>query len=114
MKITRYYGFILLMLTFSNILTSQTVVLSKIFSKGMVLQRVTEAPIWGTAPVGSTITITGSWNNTPIQTTADSKGKFIAYLPTPAAGGPYTLTVNDILIVVIRSQVRLVVNCKNL
>ena len=98
MKITRYYGFILLMLTFSNILTSQTVVLSKIFSKGMVLQRVTEAPIWGTAPVGSTITITGSWNNTPIQTTADSKGKFIAYLPTPAAGGPYTLTVNDIVI----------------
>ena len=86
------------MLTVSNTLTSQTVVLSKLFSKGMVLQRSTEAPVWGTAPVGTVITISGSWNNTPIQTTADSKGKFIAYLPTPAAGGPYTLTVNDIII----------------
>ena len=98
MKITSYYGFIILMLTLNNSLNCQTVVLSKLFSKGMVLQRSTEAPVWGTAPAGTAITVIGSWNNTPRQAIADSKGKFIAYVPTPAAGGPYTLTVNDIVI----------------
>jgi sialate O-acetylesterase len=98
MKITPYQVLILLLLNISYTVNSQTLILSKIFSKGMVLQRETEAPIWGTAPTGTTITVTGSWNNTPVQTVADSKGKFIAYLPTPAAGGPYTLTVNDITI----------------
>ncbi|MEX0315379.1 MAG: sialate O-acetylesterase [Allomuricauda sp.] len=64
-----------------------------IVSDNMVLQQQSEASIWGwTTATGETITITGSWNNVPVTVKA-RQGKWLGKLPTPAAGGPYTITI---------------------
>lgn len=83
----------------SNLISAQEIILSKLFTDGMVLQRETQAPIWGKTTPGTQVTITGSWNNTPVSTVADANGKFIAYLTTPEAGfTPYSIQVNDSVI----------------
>jgi len=80
--------------------------LPSILSDNMVLQQKSNATIWGwTTNTNEKITITGSWNN--IKITTDAKyGFWSVQLPTPEAGGPYTITIdghekitlNDILI----------------
>jgi sialate O-acetylesterase len=62
-----------------------------LFVDHMVIQRDTEAPVWGTADAGEAVTVTGSWGESA-KAVADSDGKWRVNLPTPAAGGPYTLT----------------------
>lgn len=85
---------LLMLLSSTTAVQSQNIKLSKIFSDGMVLQRETQAPIFGQAQPGTEISVTGSWDNTPVKCKADAKGRFVAYLSTPKAGGPYTITVN--------------------
>ncbi|WP_190811496.1 sialate O-acetylesterase [Flagellimonas sp. S3867] len=64
-----------------------------ILSDNMVLQQQSEAMIWGwTTATSETITIIGSWNNIEVTAMAH-QGVWSAYLPTPVAGGPYTLTI---------------------
>lgn len=65
------------------------------FSDNMVLQQQTDAAIWGWAKAGSTVSVTGSWNKKKYNTTADATGKWKLKLATPAAGGPYEITVSD-------------------
>ncbi|MGX1930891.1 sialate O-acetylesterase [Flagellimonas sp. 2504JD4-2] len=64
-----------------------------ILSDNMVLQQQSDATIWGwTTATSETITIIGSWNN--IEVTAKAhQGVWSAQLPTPVAGGPYTVTI---------------------
>ena len=65
-----------------------------VLSDNMVLQQKTDVTIWGwTTASDETITVTGSWNNTPIEIKA-YQGKWALKLPTPEAGGPYTVTVD--------------------
>ena len=66
-------------------------VLSALFSDNMVLQQNTQAPIWGEATPGKQVKITPSWSKETISVTADETGKWKTSLPTPAAGGPYTM-----------------------
>lgn len=61
----------------------------------MVLQQNTQAPIWGEATPGKQVKITPSWSKETISVTADETGKWKTSLPTPAAGGPYTITISD-------------------
>ncbi|MGW9685689.1 sialate O-acetylesterase [Flagellimonas sp. 2504JD1-5] len=64
-----------------------------ILSDNMVLQQQSEATIWGwTTATSETITIIGSWNNMEVTAKAH-QGVWSAQLPTPIAGGPYTLTI---------------------
>ncbi len=64
-----------------------------IISDNMVLQQNSEASIWGwSTSYGETITVTGSWNNMPVSV-ALYQGKWSVTLPTPKAGGPYTITI---------------------
>ena len=70
-------------------------VLSALFSDNMVLQQNTQAPIWGEATPGKQVKITPSWSKETISVTADETGKWKTSLPTPAAGGPYTITISD-------------------
>ncbi|MFV0469180.1 MAG: sialate O-acetylesterase [Dysgonomonas sp.] len=78
------------------LLNAQTadVILPRFFANGMVLQRETIAPFWGWSTPGSKVVITTSWNNATKEVTANAKGKWIADLATPQAGGPYTIQVN--------------------
>jgi sialate O-acetylesterase len=65
------------------------------FSDNMVLQQLTECRIWGTADKGKTISVTTSWDNKSYQVKAATDGRFEVRLQTPAAGGPYDITLSD-------------------
>ena len=64
-------------------------------SSGMVLQQQTNANIWGWDKPGTIIKLTGSWNKQTVTTKTNADGKWITQLVTPAAGGPYELTISD-------------------
>ncbi|WP_168432907.1 sialate O-acetylesterase [Pontiella sulfatireligans] len=63
-----------------------------LFADNMVLQRETQAPVWGRADADEKVMVSGSWGETA-STKADESGKWSVKLQTPAAGGPYTLTI---------------------
>lgn len=74
---------------------SAKVTLPKFFADGMVMQRETSANLWGTAKASATVKITTSWDNKTYVTKTDSEGKWKASVKTPAAGGPYSITLSD-------------------
>jgi sialate O-acetylesterase len=61
----------------------------------MVLQQQFEAPFWGWANTGEIVVAKGSWNNTAIEVETNTNGKWSLKLPTPKAGGPYIVTINE-------------------
>jgi len=67
--------------------------LPSIIGDGMVLQQRTDAPVWGWARPGETVRIEATWLDAPIETAGDERGRWIAKLPTPAAGGPFEITI---------------------
>lgn len=90
------YGPVLFML-FSLLSPSlqANITLPSFFSDGMVLQQQTDAAIWGWAKANSTVQVTPSWNKKKYTTTAGSDGKWKLKVATPAAGGPYEITISD-------------------
>lgn len=62
------------------------------FSDGMVLQQQSAAAIWGTDQAKKTIIVSGSWGKS-VKTVTDQWGHWKIKIPTPAAGGPYTIVV---------------------
>jgi len=67
--------------------------LPALFGDHVVLQQQTEAPIWGWAEPGERIAVRADWLDDPIISAADENGRWKLSLPTPEAGGPYTLTI---------------------
>ncbi len=65
------------------------------FSDNMVLQQLTDARMWGEAKPGSTVTVAPGWTTDKYETKCGKDGKWRISFPTPAAGGPYTMTVSD-------------------
>ena len=65
------------------------------FSDNMVLQQKSEPAIWGWAKAGASISVTTSWNKKKYSTKADATGNWKIKIATPAAGGPYEVTVSD-------------------
>jgi sialate O-acetylesterase len=65
------------------------------FSDNMVLQQQTDAAIWGWANAGTTVQVTTSWNKKKYSTKADEQGRWKLKVATPAAGGPYQVTISD-------------------
>ena len=88
--------------------TEAKVTLPAIISDNMVLEQGTDARLWGKADPGEKITITPSWAaKSPVVTTAGADGRWVAYLPTPAATadaqtitfkGKNTVKVNNVLV----------------
>lgn len=66
--------------------------LASLFSDNMVVQRETDAAFWGWAQPGEKIAVTASWGATA-SATAEADGSWRLKLKTPAAGGPFTITV---------------------
>jgi sialate O-acetylesterase len=73
--------------------TRANVKLPSIIGDNMVLQQSTNAKVWGWAEPGEKIDLTASWEKKAVTTKADAKGHWIVDLPTPKAGGPYTLII---------------------
>jgi len=62
-------------------------------SSNMILQQTSQAALWGWADPSERFTITCSWKTTADSVTAFNSGKWKAKITTPAAGGPYTITI---------------------
>ncbi|MBI5463695.1 MAG: glycosyl hydrolase family 2, partial [Ignavibacteriales bacterium] len=97
---------ILLVFFVSLAVYPQELSLATMFTDALVLQQQCDAPIWGTGKPGSTVTVNGSWGSSA-SCTVGPNGEWKADLATPAAGGPYSVTVtqdsraitlNDVLI----------------
>ncbi len=69
--------------------------LPAIFGNHMVLQQLTEAAIWGTATPGKTVKVSTSWNRGSYTSRVDAEGNWKVKVKTPAAGGPYEITISD-------------------
>jgi len=82
---------VVLLVSFSGTCVGQTQ-LPGFFSDHMVLQQKEQVSIWGQDLPNTTITLTGSWGEKVI-TQSGKKGEWKAQIPTPEAGGPYTLKV---------------------
>ena len=68
--------------------------LPAILGSNMVLQAESDAPFWGWAKPGEEISIVGSWPQARgASATAGPDGKWQTTLDVPAAGGPYTVTI---------------------
>lgn len=68
--------------------------LPSILSDNMVLQQKSEANLWGwTNAIGETITIKVSWSETEFSTKAP-QGVWSIVIPTPEAGGPYSISIS--------------------
>ena len=69
------------------------IALPSLFQDGMVLQQNSYANIWGNASAGESIEVIASWDSIGTSTFADTKGKWLVQIPTPAAGGPYRILI---------------------
>jgi sialate O-acetylesterase len=69
--------------------------LAGLFTDGMVLQQRSTVPVWGWDKPGAKISLTTSWSKKVYRSVCEPSGKFVLKIATPAAGGPYNLTVTD-------------------
>lgn len=69
------------------------IIVPKVFSNHMVLQRNSNIPVWGFAPQNTIIEVKLGSNT--LTTTANASNTFNLKLPPMQAGGPYTLTICD-------------------
>jgi len=70
--------------------------LPSFFSDNMVLQHSTDVAVWGTTDKGGAkITVCPSWDKKKYTVTASVDGKWSTRIPTPAPGGPYSISFSD-------------------
>ncbi|TCC98202.1 sialate O-acetylesterase [Pedobacter psychroterrae] len=82
------------LLNFSVVLSGYAqVVLPDIISSHMVLKQKSAVPLWGMEQPGRKISILTGWDKKNYQTVADAGGNWKVMVNTPAAGGPYDLTI---------------------
>ena len=96
MKISR--GIIALsaaVLTLAAVPAAAKVTMPSIFTDNMVVQQQTEMRIWGKAEPNRKVTIAPSWSKQKYTATTDASGAWQTTVQTPAAGGPYELTISD-------------------
>ncbi len=67
-------------------------ILASLFQDGAILQRDMDIPVWGKTDPETLVKVTLDGETSMTRSSAD--GKFIAYLHSHAAGGPYELTVS--------------------
>jgi len=78
-----------------NILSAQSndFSLAPLFTNNMVLQQKEKVPVWGKGMPGAKIEAAGSWNKNVSATTIGNDSNWTVWLQTPAASGPFTLTI---------------------
>lgn len=76
--------------------TEAKITLPHVFGDNMVLQQQTEVKFWGKADPVSKVTVRPSWDRkSAVTVMSDADGKWQASVPTPSAGGPYTVEISD-------------------
>ncbi len=92
MKSTVSFGLFCLVVAISGS-SMAAVRLPAILGDNMVLQQKTDAPIWGWADPQEAVKVKGSWAETEVAAQAGADGHWRVKLPTPPAGGPFTVTI---------------------
>ena len=69
--------------------------LPSIIASDMVLQQQSEAHLWGWSGPGEKVYVTASWNHKTDSVMTSRDARWIITLPTPEAGGPYTITIKS-------------------
>lgn len=88
------YKLILLALSMTGFVQAK-VTLPSFFTNNMVIQQNSTLTLPGKAKAGKKVTVKASWNDNKFTTKATADGSFRIEIPTPAAGGPYTITISD-------------------
>ncbi|MEJ2883473.1 sialate O-acetylesterase [Pedobacter sp. GR22-6] len=89
------YPSLLLLCLFAVLTATAQVTLPSFFSDGMVLQQKSNVKLWGKAQGRKAINVQTSWDGKRYRVTADTSGRWLLQLPTPAAGGPYTIRISQ-------------------
>ncbi|MFT3827244.1 MAG: sialate O-acetylesterase [Chitinophagaceae bacterium] len=76
---------------FSSIITAQ-VKLPAIISDNMVAQQNSKIALWGWAQPSEKVSIQPSWASKAVTVTTGADGKWLTYVQTTKAGGPFTIT----------------------
>lgn len=71
------------------------IVLPQFFTDNMIVQQRSELTVPGHATPGATVTVKTDWPGGSASAKADKEGRFAVKLPTPEAGGPYTMIISD-------------------
>lgn len=84
-----------LSLTFFSLSISAAIRLPAILGNHMVLQQNSEVKLWGWCSPAEKIIVKTSWDTISYKTTGESSAKWSLKIKTPAAGGPYKITINE-------------------
>jgi len=74
---------------------SAKVTLPQFITDNMVIQQNSAMTLPGKAKPGAKVTVKTDWLGTELSTKAGADGVFSLDVPTPAAGGPYTIIISD-------------------
>ncbi|MBD5357475.1 MAG: 9-O-acetylesterase [Bacteroides sp.] len=75
--------------------TNAEVRLPNYITSNMVMQRNAVLKVPGHATPNTQVTAIPSWTGKPITAKVDKNGKFLLDIPTPDAGGPFSITFSD-------------------
>lgn len=93
---TKRFFQVLLVLLFVASSAQAKVSLPSFFSDNMVLQQQADVAFWGTTDKGAArVKICPSWTKRKYSVKASEDGKWFLRIPTPEAGGPYSISFND-------------------
>ena len=67
--------------------------LPAVIGDNMVLQQKSEVAIWGWGDPGSEIKVSGSWSKDTVKGKISNQSVWSVKLKTPAAGGPFTVSI---------------------
>ena len=70
-----------------------TIRLPAVIGSNMVLQQKSTVKLWGWGSPGEKVNVATTWHGLIDSTVVDGNGKWIVNLRTPAAGGPYGITI---------------------
>jgi sialate O-acetylesterase len=71
------------------------ITLPALVGDNMVLQQQSEVSLWGKAKARTTVTVLTSWNGKKYTAQSSTDGAWRMKVSTPAAGGPYTISLSD-------------------
>lgn len=83
----------LIFLLFLTTYASGNIRLPSVIASNMVLQQQSKVTLWGWAGPGEKIIVRTSWNNAIDSTVTTGDANWNIKINTPAAGGPYTITL---------------------
>jgi sialate O-acetylesterase len=95
MKRTSILITLLFLLVISSDALYGEIKLPAIFGDNMVLQQQAGVAIWGTAEKNTNVKVITSWNGKYYTVHSGSDGRWKTTVSTPAAGGPYEITISD-------------------